>query len=114
QAHAQATFTKLVRKEDGLLDLSENAETNLRKVVAYSVWPGAHMIYKNKRGQEIRVVVKDAKVEGGVFVPTRVIPAGKKEMDWQSFLNGQNNLSATLERFGYASALTSQTSSIAV
>ncbi len=91
QEHAQATFTKLVKKEDGLLDLSENAETNLRKVLAYSVWPGAHMIYKNKRGQEIRVVVKDAKVEDGVFVPARVIPAGKKEMDWQSFLNGQNN-----------------------
>ena len=38
--------------------------------------------------QKIRIVVKDAKIEDGKFVPTRVIPAGKREMDWQDFLRG--------------------------
>jgi peptide deformylase len=88
QKHDQTTFTKLIKKEDGLLDLEDSPEKNLRKVLAYSTWPGAYLFFKSKTGKEIRVVVKDAKVEEGKFIPTRVVPAGKKEMDWQSFLRG--------------------------
>lgn len=88
QDDASASFTKLLKKEDGLLNLDEPAEKNLKKVLAYSTWPGAHMFYKNKRGKEIRIVVKDARVENGQFLPTRIIPAGKREMDWQDFLRG--------------------------
>lgn len=84
----KATFTKLIKKEDGLIDLSIGAEENLRKVLAYSVWPGTYMMYKNKFGKEIRVIVKDAKIENGKFVPTKVVPAGKREMGWQEFLRG--------------------------
>ncbi|MEX2013689.1 MAG: peptide deformylase [Parcubacteria group bacterium] len=88
QDDAGASFTKLLKKEDGLLNLDEPAEKNLKKVLAYSTWPGAHMFYKNKRGEEIRIVVKEAKVENGEFLPTRVIPAGKREMNWEDFLRG--------------------------
>lgn len=91
QDHSAATFTKLVKKEDGLLDMSAPAEESLRKVLAFSTWPGAHMTFTNKRGKEIRLVVKDAKIVEDEFTPTRVIPAGKKEMPWEDFLNGQNN-----------------------
>ncbi|OHB11520.1 MAG: peptide deformylase [Candidatus Zambryskibacteria bacterium RIFCSPLOWO2_12_FULL_45_14] len=83
-----ATYTKLIRKEDGLLNLNDPAEKNLRKVLAYSTWPGAHILFKNKRGKEVRVVVKDAKIEDSKFSPTRVIPEGKREMNWQDFLRG--------------------------
>lgn len=92
EAHPQdedgATYTKLIKKEDGLLNLEDPAEENLRKVLAYSTWPGAYMNFRNKRGKEIRIVIKDAKVDKGEFIPMRVIPAGKKEMDWQDFLRG--------------------------
>src|SRR3989344_2658495 len=88
QDHSQSSYTKLISKEDGLLDLDHPAEENLRKVLAYSAWPGAYFFFKNKRGKEIRVIVKDAVVRDGQFHPTRVIPAGKKEMDWQDFLRG--------------------------
>jgi methionyl-tRNA formyltransferase len=88
QDHNKATFIKMIRKEDGLIDLSENAEFNYRKVLAYSTWPGAYFFFKRKTGDEVRIVVKDAAVKDGVFTPTRVIPAGKKEMDWQDFLRG--------------------------
>jgi len=83
-----ATFIKFIKKEDGLIHLDNPAEENLKKVLAYSTWPGAYMIYKNKRGEEIRIVVKDAVVKDDQFSPTRVIPAGKREMDWQDFLRG--------------------------
>lgn len=88
QNDTQASYTKLNKKEDGLLNLNNLAEENLKKVLAYSTWPGAYMFYTNKWGKEIRLVVKDARVVDGVFSPTRVIPAGKREMDWQDFLRG--------------------------
>jgi len=88
QDDSQATFTKLIKKDDGLLDLSDPAEVNLRKVLAYSTWPGAYMFYKNKHGKDIRLVVKDVEIKNGTFLPTRVVPAGKKEMGWQDFLRG--------------------------
>lgn len=88
QDHDKATFIKLIKKEDGLLDLSGSAEVNLRKVLAYSTWPGAYLIFKRKHGDEVRVVVKDAKIEEGKFIPTRIIPAGKREMRWEDFLRG--------------------------
>jgi methionyl-tRNA formyltransferase len=88
QDHTQATFIKFIKKEDGLLDLQDDAEKNLRKVFAYSTWPSAHFFFKKKTGDEVRVVVKDATIKDGIFVPTRVIPAGKKEMNWQDFLRG--------------------------
>lgn len=88
QDDKEATFTKLIKKEDGLINLDDPAEVNYRKVLAYSTWPGAYMFYKNRLGKQIRLVVKDAELRSGEFFPTRVIPAGKKEMDWQDFLRG--------------------------
>jgi methionyl-tRNA formyltransferase len=88
QDHNKATFVKMIKKEDGLLNLEDEPEKNLRKVLAYSTWPGAHIIFKRKNGEDIRVVIRNAKIIDGNFVPTRVIPAGKKEMDWQDFLRG--------------------------
>ena len=88
QDEKTATYNKLVKKEDGLLNLQDRAEENLRKVLAYSTWPGAHILFNNKFNKEIRIVVKDAKVTDGEFTPVRVVPAGKKEMDWQDFLRG--------------------------
>lgn len=88
QDHSSATYVKLIKKEDGLLDLSAPAEENLRKVLAYSTWPGAYLFFRKKTGEEIRVIVKNAKIVEGKFIPTIVIPAGKREMIWQDFLRG--------------------------
>jgi len=88
QEDLQATYCKFIKKEDGLLNLEEDADKNLRKVLAYNIWPETYFYFTTKMGKEVRVVVKNAQVESGKFVPTRVIPAGKKEMDWQDFLRG--------------------------
>lgn len=88
QNDTKASYTKLIKKEGGLLNLNDPAELNLKKVLAYSTWPGAYMFFKKKTGKEVRVVVKDAIIKDGQFRPTRVVPAGKKEMDWQDFLRG--------------------------
>lgn len=88
QDHSSATYTKIIKKEDGLINLNGSPEENLRKVYAYSTWPGAYFFHTRKDGKKLRVVVKDARVEDGKFSPTRVVPEGKKEMDWQDFLRG--------------------------
>jgi methionyl-tRNA formyltransferase len=94
EAHVQdegrATRTKMIIKEDGLIDLSGEAEVNLRKVLAYSRWPGAYFFFKTKTDKNLRVVVKDAKIVEGKFIPTRVIPEGKNEMVWEDFLRGNS------------------------
>lgn len=88
QDHEKATYIKFIKKEDGLLDLNDQAITNYRKVLAYSTWPGAYFFFKTKMGKEVRLVVKDARIEEDKFVPTLVIPAGKREMNWTDFLRG--------------------------
>jgi hypothetical protein len=47
------------------------------------------MFFKDKNGKEIRIKIKDAEIIDGEFTPTRVIPEGKREMDWQDFLRGR-------------------------
>ncbi|MCR4279480.1 MAG: hypothetical protein NUV78_01945 [Candidatus Zambryskibacteria bacterium] len=88
QDHEKATYIKMIKKEDGLIKLTDNPEKNLKKVLTYSNWPGAYILFTTKMGKEIRVVIKNAKIIDGQFIPTRIIPAGKKEMDWQDFLRG--------------------------
>lgn len=90
QDDSKATYVKMIKKEDGLLDLNAGADENLRKTLAYSTWPGAYFFFKKKTGDDARVVVKEAEINDGVFTPTRVIPAGKREMDWQDFLRGNS------------------------
>jgi methionyl-tRNA formyltransferase len=87
QDESAATYTKLIKKEDGLIDLNADPEENLRKVYAYSSWPAAYINFQGRTGEK-RVVIKDAKIVDGNFIPTRVVPAGKKEMEWEAFLRG--------------------------
>ncbi len=89
QNHSLATFTKKFTKEDGLLELNAPAEENYKKFCAFSHWPGTYFFATNKQnGARLRVVIKDAKFENGIFEPLRVVPEGRKEMDWKSFTLG--------------------------
>lgn len=87
QNHELATFCKKIEKEDGLLNLEDDAETNLRKIRAYHVWPGAYF-FAERGGKKIRVIVKRANILDGKLVLERVVPEGKKEMDYIAFQKG--------------------------
>lgn len=78
QDHGQATFTKKIVKEDGLIDLSADGYQNYLKFCAYDEWPGTFFF---KDGKRIKIV--DAVYENGRFTPTRVVPEGKKEREWR-------------------------------
>ena len=87
QDHTQATFTKKITKEDGLIDLSHDASLNYKKIRAFDEWPGAYF-FTERNGKKIRVRIIDATLSDGVLKILRVVPEGKKEMSYEDFLRG--------------------------
>ena len=55
----------------------------LNPVRALNPDPSTYTIL-NIRDKEMRVKITRAKIENNRFVPEKVIPEGKKEMDWES------------------------------
>jgi methionyl-tRNA formyltransferase len=90
QKHTQATFTKKIRKEDGLIDLAGDALINYKKIRAFDEWPGAYF-FMERNGKQVRIRVTDAAYTDGALTITRIIPEGKKEMSYEDFLRGSNN-----------------------
>lgn len=79
-----ATFTKIIKKEDGLVDLCTDKFTVDRKIRAFNDWPKAYIMIKNKRVQLLSAHFE----EDGEFVIDVVKPEGKKEMSYQDFMHG--------------------------
>ncbi len=84
QKHAEATFTKKIEKSDAELDLEASPEINLRKIRAFNVWPQAYFFLNDRR-----IIVKKARISEGKLVTERILPEGKKEMNYEDFLRGQ-------------------------
>ncbi len=81
QDHTQATFTKKITKEDGLINLADDPITNFRKIRAFTPWPSAYF-FDTRDGKNVRTIIKKAHLEGGALKIDRVIPEGKNEMSW--------------------------------
>lgn len=62
QNDEEATFTKMISKEDGKVDWQEEAEMIERRVRAFTPWPGCWSLMKGKDGQEKVVKIKKASV----------------------------------------------------
>lgn len=81
QNETEATYSKKIKKEDGLVDLEKETDENLyNKFRAYHVWPRTFFFKNNKR-----VIITDAKLENGKFVILKVLPEGKKEIKFEDF-----------------------------
>jgi len=87
QNHTQATHTKKIEKKDGHISLEDSAEKNYKKYCAFYGWPGV-FFFIQKKDRDIRVQITEAHKDKDEFVITKVIPEGKKEMSYTSFLNG--------------------------
>ena len=92
QDHTKATFTKKIEKEDGLINFDfihavpsvEQSKNFYRQIRALTPWPGAYF-FVNKNEQQIRIVIKTAKLTDKGLVIERVTPEGKTEMAWEDF-----------------------------
>ncbi len=87
QDHSQATFTKKISKEDGLIKLTDDALLNYKKIQAFDEWPGAYF-FTERNGKKIRVRATSAILHNGILTILRVVPEGKKEMSYEDFLRG--------------------------
>jgi methionyl-tRNA formyltransferase len=88
QNHDQATFTKKVEKNDGLLDLELGKPfENYLKNKAYYPWPGT-FFFITKGDKKSRVIIKESEYNDGKFIITKVLPEGKKEMNYGDFIRG--------------------------
>jgi methionyl-tRNA formyltransferase len=100
QNHSEATFTKKITKEDGLIDITEEnfdkgkiGRQNFLKIQALNPWPGAYFFIKHGEGEksrDIRVKVTSAKwiADENRLQILSVIPEGRKEMGWEDFEKG--------------------------
>lgn len=77
QDAAQATRAHKLKKEDGLISLTDSAETNWNKYRAYNDSIGTYFFEKGKR-----MKITKASLKNGTFTVERVIPEGKREMNF--------------------------------
>jgi methionyl-tRNA formyltransferase len=85
QNHEEATFCSKITKADGEITLTDDPYKNLLKIRAYDGWPGT-FFYTEHHGVRTRVKIIDAELasDGSLHI-LRVIPEGKKEMDYTDF-----------------------------
>ncbi len=88
QDHSLATLCVKIEKTDGELNLDDPAELNLRKIRAYHIWPGAYF-FETFGDRKIRIIVKRAHIEDGKLIFDRIVPEGKKEMNYSDYLKGK-------------------------
>lgn len=81
QNHQNATYTEKIKKEDGLINFDDEPELNYRKFLAYHPSPGIYCFEKDKR-----IKITDASLRDGKFTINKVVPEGKKEVEYEQFL----------------------------
>lgn len=86
QNHAEATIAGKIAKEDGLLDLAGDGQLNWNKYRAYAESPGTYF-FAEKNGAQVRIKIKTATFENGVFTPDRIVPEGKNETAYAQYLS---------------------------
>lgn len=90
QDHKNSTYTKILKRDDGYIDISDSIEINEieRKIRAYFPWPGVWT----------QIIIND-KLVRIKFLPNKKIQVeGKKEMSYKDFINGYPNGKALLEK----------------
>jgi methionyl-tRNA formyltransferase len=112
QDHSRATFTTLIRKDDGEIDWDSPAEKIERAVRAFNPWPLAFTTFDGKRLSILEAGVVAAPADGperpgtvlrvdsrhGILVETgngllalrELQLQARKALSWKSFLNGVN------------------------
>lgn len=84
QEEKEATYTKLFKKEDGLVTLESDGKEIERKIRAFIEWPKTYLEVNGKR---TLLLSAHLDTEGKIVID-RVKPEGKKEMTYDEYLRG--------------------------
>ena len=63
QDHSKATFTEIIKKEDGHIDWNKDAEYIERQVRAYAEWPGTFTFVEDSQGNSLRLKIIKSSTE---------------------------------------------------
>ncbi len=85
QDHGLATFTKLISKEDGLVDWSKPAQEIYNQFRAYQPWPGIYTTWQDKKLKIIDCKLSEDKTTLELIT---VQLEGKNPTSMKDFLNG--------------------------
>ena len=99
QDHTQATYTKLVKKDNGHINWQDNNIQVERMARAYNPWPGVWTTVgemaeqldrelKNRRHQNLRLKILQAHLENGTLSLDAVQVEGKKPISFADFTKG--------------------------
>jgi methionyl-tRNA formyltransferase len=86
QDASKVTLTRKIKKEMGELTLGGDALENWNRYRAYAESPGTYF-FMQKDDVRIRVKIKTAAYEGGVFAPVSVVPEGKNETAYSGLIS---------------------------
>jgi len=92
QDHSKATFTKLLQKNDGLINL-DNPPSSVkidRMIRAFYPWPGVFFKYKFDNKEKIIKLLPENKIQ----------VEGKKPMSYKDFMNGYSEGKNILKKLG--------------
>jgi len=84
QDENSASYSKMIKKEDGLVDLKTDPIQVERKIRALIEWPKTYLMVRGKRVQLLESHFDQA----NNLVIDRVKPEGKKEMTYDEYLRG--------------------------
>ena len=98
QNESQASYTKILTRQDGQIDWQQSAQVIARKIRAFYPWPGAWTDFNGKRTKILKAKAVDKKQEA--TLPTKkgflfleiVQPAGKNPMTGQEFFRGHPHI----------------------
>ena len=86
QKHAEATYTKIIKKEDGKIDWSKNAAEIERMTRAFYPWPTAWTTWNGKI-----LKILEAEVRGGSLAIKKLQLEGGKILSIKEFINGHKD-----------------------
>lgn len=81
QHHEHATYCEKFSKENGRIDEHDTSLSVWNKWRALYGWPGLYF-FREKDGKRVRYKITDATWQDNRFTILRVIPEGKKEIDY--------------------------------
>lgn len=88
QNELKASYTKILKKEDGKIDWKKPAEEIERQIRAFHPWPGVFTFIKHK-GKNLRVKILEADIsKDNRLIIKKVQPEGKKAMALEEFKRG--------------------------
>lgn len=105
QSDSGVTYASMLKKQDGLLDFTQNAEDLANRIRAFNPWPGAFMEWKGglMKIHRAHILQENNTIPGhrktvanfpaietgnGTLVLDEVQPAGKRAMPGNVFLHG--------------------------